>query len=824
MRLTRIEAGQFGRIGGQVLDGLSHNLTVVLGPNEAGKSSVTALVRHVLYGYPTPGDRSESPYMPPSGKREARLVFASESGEWVIERTEGVRGGVVAVRALAGAPREALVAEITAGVSRNAYRVVLGFGLSDLAQLEELKGQDGDLLARLYAAGAGINVSPIDVRATLEASKEALWKKGGSAPLLNKARSDRDEVRRRLRELEGEAESLRGRASRLDVAESELEITRTERTATQSAAESIAAAIAAAERLRETAVQAGERAAALGREATQAREQAESAAPDAAAIAAAEGVDLAVRGLSGFCEQLAAMRSADERLRETDARLAAVIADTGWSVEQARAAVADAGIGVEINRFRDSVTKARAVVDAAAARDAARRSDATQGTRPSRSRGWLVPAVVMAVLGLAAVIYGLVVSQVALTVFGALIALAGGVVAFAGGRATPSVAEGPGAAPSEREPAEADLARVLHEWGAWIESRGLGSGGDDPDAVLTRYQAAREVRDIDRMRASLLSDRDRAHAAAADYVSRAAGLCAPLLGEDPAAVDADSAAEVVERAARLVQHARSAAEESGEAARRAAKLESDAAEAERQQTDADGRASSLLTETGLATDTAVARQAEVEARGRAQDARDAFDRLAQEVTALRTEVGGERRDTELAERRLDEESLTERIAAGVREYAVLTMASHLLGAAQARYERDRQPEVVRHAEAAFAGMTNGRYPRLMVPLGKDAIEVFDRTGEAVTPSRLSRGTAEQLYLALRIGLIDQLGDVGASLPVLMDDVLVNFSPERAERAARAIADLAQRRQVVFFTCHPATADLLCAMDPEAARLDLQGPS
>jgi uncharacterized protein YhaN len=55
----------------------------------------------------------------------------------------------------------------------------------------------------------------------------------------------------------------------------------------------------------------------------------------------------------------------------------------------------------------------------------------------------------------------------------------------------------------------------------------------------------------------------------------------------------------------------------------------------------------------------------------------------------------------------------------------------------------------------------------------------------------------------------------------MDDVLANFSPERAERAARAIADLARRRQVVFFTCHPATADLLCAMDPEAARLDLQ---
>ena len=59
-----------------------------------------------------------------------------------------------------------------------------------------------------------------------------------------------------------------------------------------------------------------------------------------------------------------------------------------------------------------------------------------------------------------------------------------------------------------------------------------------------------------------------------------------------------------------------------------------------------------------------------------------------------------------------------------------------------------------------------------------AIEVFDTTSAASVPDRLSRGTAEQLYLALRLGLVDQLGEVGSGLPVLMDDVLVNFSPDR----------------------------------------------
>jgi uncharacterized protein YhaN len=45
-----------------------------------------------------------------------------------------------------------------------------------------------------------------------------------------------------------------------------------------------------------------------------------------------------------------------------------------------------------------------------------------------------------------------------------------------------------------------------------------------------------------------------------------------------------------------------------------------------------------------------------------------------------------------------------------------------------------------------------------------------------------------------------------------------------EQAARAIADLASRRQVVFFTCHPAVADLLCGVVPEAVKLELAPPS
>lgn len=69
---------------------------------------------------------------------------------------------------------------------------------------------------------------------------------------------------------------------------------------------------------------------------------------------------------------------------------------------------------------------------------------------------------------------------------------------------------------------------------------------------------------------------------------------------------------------------------------------------------------------------------------------------------------------------------------------------------------------------------------------------------------LSRSTAEQLYLALRFGLVEHFAAGAEPLPIVMDDILVNFDDERAARATRSIEELAKHQQVMYFTCHPET--------------------
>ncbi|MFN8641220.1 MAG: hypothetical protein U0802_06005 [Candidatus Binatia bacterium] len=124
-------------------------------------------------------------------------------------------------------------------------------------------------------------------------------------------------------------------------------------------------------------------------------------------------------------------------------------------------------------------------------------------------------------------------------------------------------------------------------------------------------------------------------------------------------------------------------------------------------------------------------------------------------------------------------------------------------------ERTRQPAVLREASRTFAAVTGHRYERIAQDEQGAALVVVERDGLVKQAGgELGRGTAEALYLAVRLGLASELARRGTALPLVFDDVLVNLDPERAAAMAAALGDVAQRRQVLFFTCHPSTRDLL----------------
>ena len=165
--------------------------------------------------------------------------------------------------------------------------------------------------------------------------------------------------------------------------------------------------------------------------------------------------------------------------------------------------------------------------------------------------------------------------------------------------------------------------------------------------------------------------------------------------------------------------------------------------------------------------------------------------------------------------RMERNILCEQIRGHARDWTRFTLAQNLLEEARRKFERERQPGVLRHAQEFFAKITEERYRQVYAPLGERTITVTDADGRTKQPSQLSRGTREQLFLSLRFGLIRELGQRTEPLPVVVDEILVNFDPDRALRAACAFVELSHTNQVLVFTCQPTVVELFRSAASEA---------
>ena len=66
---------------------------------------------------------------------------------------------------------------------------------------------------------------------------------------------------------------------------------------------------------------------------------------------------------------------------------------------------------------------------------------------------------------------------------------------------------------------------------------------------------------------------------------------------------------------------------------------------------------------------------------------------------------------------------------------------------------------------------------------------------------MSDGTADQLYLALRLAALDLQRGSHLHMPLVLDDVLITSDDERAANVLRALAQFAEAGQVMIFTHH-----------------------
>lgn len=136
-----------------------------------------------------------------------------------------------------------------------------------------------------------------------------------------------------------------------------------------------------------------------------------------------------------------------------------------------------------------------------------------------------------------------------------------------------------------------------------------------------------------------------------------------------------------------------------------------------------------------------------------------------------------------------------------RQYAAIALAIETLGRADVELQSRFSPQLAQKAADYMDYLTDGRYDELV--LARD-LSAKARSADDPTPrdtAYLSAGTADLLYLSVRLALCELTCPADDPCPLVLDDTLVNFDDARAKRAMALFHEIAQHRQVILFTCH-----------------------
>ncbi|WP_372677199.1 AAA family ATPase [Desulfosarcina sp.] len=166
------------------------------------------------------------------------------------------------------------------------------------------------------------------------------------------------------------------------------------------------------------------------------------------------------------------------------------------------------------------------------------------------------------------------------------------------------------------------------------------------------------------------------------------------------------------------------------------------------------------------------------------------------------------------------ERLLANLESDVEKYARLKIASIILSRTVEQYREKHQGPLISRASQLFSQMTLGAFSRLRADYDERGnpvlVGIRPQSEAQVTVDGMSDGTADQLYLALRLASLEQYLERNEPLPFVVDDILLRFDDERSLATLTVLSELSRKTQVIFFTHHHHLVELVETRSPDLA--------
>lgn len=187
----------------------------------------------------------------------------------------------------------------------------------------------------------------------------------------------------------------------------------------------------------------------------------------------------------------------------------------------------------------------------------------------------------------------------------------------------------------------------------------------------------------------------------------------------------------------------------------------------------------------------------LEQRQRELGDEDLHNKLLDLKDSIRTpERGSSQIEEEIQELKKEVDEKTE-------HYESLKLALEVMQEASDEMMKSFGPELNRRTASIFQRLTNGKYGSVFV--SKD-YDISIQSGIHYREWKyLSSGTIDQAYLSLRLAITELISDKSSTLPLFLDDVLIQYDDERVKTALGFLSSYAEEKgeefQLLMFTCH-----------------------
>lgn len=127
----------------------------------------------------------------------------------------------------------------------------------------------------------------------------------------------------------------------------------------------------------------------------------------------------------------------------------------------------------------------------------------------------------------------------------------------------------------------------------------------------------------------------------------------------------------------------------------------------------------------------------------------------------------------------------------------INLAKDFLEKAYEKMKKNITPKFTFNLSENIKNITNGKYTNVNVN-DENGLIVEIQNGEYIPAERLSIGTIDQLYLSLRISMIEEISK--EKMPIILDEAFAYFDDERLENILKYLTQKYKQHQLIIFTC------------------------